>query len=290
MARRKKNPSTGTVLLVTLAAAAGVGGIGYAVHKARAAKAKKKKKKKKVRCDEGFEPKTIEGIEICVPIGEEAPKVGKTKNRPGKYVGSSGYKKWPHQSTWPNEAAFIAQLKQWGYDPGTSLTSSKGKAAITAWQKDWNKIASRSKLKHFATIGVDGRLGDQTIQAFAAAKGFLDAKEITWPEFVKGGVVQEEEEAIGDDDEVMFPSDTSGIPSNCLKKMQDAFEVYMADADVEPDEYVDSMLEYCADTQGAAPSQLPEIEARRKAILGWMAELGELNDQHSISDYAAAII
>jgi hypothetical protein len=206
MARRKSNPALGTVLLIGATAAAAAAGIGYAAVRI-ARRTPKKPKKKGLKCEPGWEARTVEGIEFCTPAGEAAPKTRNTTNAPGMYVGSSQYTDWPYKDRYPTASSFATVLRTLGYDPGASLTDSKGKSAITAFQRDFNTVSANTRswmwrlfttkqeldsagirqvtdILGLSTISTDGRLGAQSINALVAAQGLADGVNLPWKTLV----------------------------------------------------------------------------------------------------------
>lgn len=298
MARRKKNPTLGTVLLVGTAAAAVVGGVGYAIYRVRQPA---KKKRKKIRCEDGYEPKSIEGIQVCVPIGDAAPRVKTTTNKPGKYVGAKGYTKWPFQSRYPDAAAFIAQLKQMGYSPGSSLTSSKGKAAIKSFQRHYNSVSDKVAEWMWSLFGdeqmsdgigkitVDGRLGDQTINALVIAAGMADGADMRWRELVdlklEDVIVDDDGDIIIDEDEepeVFFPAPKSGLPSGCRTTIQIAVKDYVNDPS---NTNAPGLVEYVLDSCNARDNaELTD------AVLVYLYDIAERNRLTELGDYASSML
>lgn len=296
MARRKKNPTLGTILLVGAGAAAVVGGVGYAIYQARQPK---KPKKKKIRCDEGYQPKDIEGLQVCVPIGEAAPAVKKTSNKPGKYVGAKGYTSWPFQTRYPNAQAFIDQLKVMGYNPGSSLTSSKGKSAIKDFQRDYNRVSEKIIDWAWALFGedplsggvgkitVDGRLGEQTIHALVAAVGMADSVDMSWKQLVRldrSDVVEDDEDDIVIDEEpdLFFPAPKAGLPAGCRQTIQAEVTEYVGGTS---DGNVEGLVEFILDACNARDDQ-----ALSDAVLVYLYDIAEKNRLTELGDYASSLL
>jgi hypothetical protein len=140
MARRRKNPSPLTMLLVAGAAALG----GYGIYRVLAAPENKK----------------------AAPSGKEQPK----KKTQGKYAGT-GWTAWPHKNWFDTLDSLGQGLDFAGYPVVYSPfkpRSADSIAQVKQFQRDWNAvyaahIASRGAVGY--RLDVDGKLGSQTIEA-----------------------------------------------------------------------------------------------------------------------------
>ena len=87
-------------------------------------------------------------------------------------------------------------------------------------------------------------------------------------------------------DAVLYPSDSSGIPDACLALAKEAFANWF-ELDTTPEVYYEYVFETCGDPwegdNAGAYSQM------RHALIGWMAEVGELNNVTALSDQVASL-
>jgi hypothetical protein len=99
---------------------------------------------------------------------------GTTKN----YVGSGW--NWPKRYFFPEEASFGDALQNLGYgnfdpnSPNFTVLSSGVMQSVKEFQRDWNIV--RSQLSQGpASLGVDGLIGTNTLNALEIAVGFQNA-------------------------------------------------------------------------------------------------------------------
>lgn len=158
--------------LAIAAAAATLLGIGYVA--TRDAKPKKKKKPAPAPPSNG-QP---------APTPTPKPKPGGGGSTTGNWVGT-GWTGWTDKHIFSDEASFAQALMMLGYDIGPGDMSgwpdhrlmwerSSVKEAVKAFQRQYNLVMKYLKREGLATaqdqeIGVDGKIGNQTVGAIASA-------------------------------------------------------------------------------------------------------------------------